>query len=126
VRLKPGKRRRSQVWWVVFTCACLAMALYIAFDLLDLDGSELRDLLPGSAGGAAAETERVFPHVFSTPEILGSFSHSPFSWTVSEVSQPSPGFRMATFVAAARIARRSRADMSRATVATIPPPEDPA
>ena len=99
------------------------MALYIAFDLLDLDGSELRDLLPGNAG-AAAETERVFPHVFSTPEILGPFSHSPFFWSVSEVSQPSPCLRKATF--AARIARHSRADMSRAAVATISPPEDPA
>ncbi len=106
-------------------CACLAMALYIAFDLLDLDGSVLRDPLFGNAIAAAAETERVFPHVLSIPEILGSFLHSPVFRSVSEVSRPAPYVRMATF--GAWLAHlRPRADMKTEAVATIPPPEDPA
>jgi hypothetical protein len=124
VRLKTGKRRRSQAWRAVFVCACLAMVLYTAFDLLDLDGSGLRRLLPGSAGVAAAVTERVFPHVYSTPEILGAFAQSPFRWSVSAVSQPSPCSRATTFTA--RQAHRSLAYASREVAATLPPPEDPA
>ena len=124
MRLETGKRGRSQAWWAVFMCACLAMALHVAFDLLDLDGSELRDLLPGSAGATTAETERVFPYVFSTPEIVGSFSHSRVFWSVSTVAQPSPCSRVAPL--AARLARRSLSYVSREAAAVLPPPEDPA
>ena len=55
------KGQLSTSWWAVFLFACLAMALYIAFDLLDLDGSNLRQLGRGGAIAAespSAETDR--------------------------------------------------------------------
>jgi hypothetical protein len=109
-------------------CACLAMAVYIAFDLLDLDGSELRDPLPSNAiaaESAPAETERVFPQRLSTPDALGSFSHSLAFRSAPEVSRPSPSLRIAAFTA--RLAHlRPRAYMSREAISTITPPDDPA
>lgn len=125
MRLNRDKRRRSQTWWALFNCACLAMALYIAFDLLDLDGSELRDPRPNNAIAAAAETERVFPRVSAIPEILGSSSHSPVFRSVSEVSQPSPCLHSASF--GARLAHlRRRAYLKCEAAAMIPSPDDPA
>ncbi len=55
----------------VFLCACLAMGVYIAFDVLDLDRSELRDSLPGNAIAAEpaqAETDRVLPQNPMVPQ----------------------------------------------------------
>jgi hypothetical protein len=71
------------------------MALHIAFDLLDLDGMELTDFLPGNVK-AVAETERVVRQDVLIPEILGPFSHSPVSRFVLEVSTLSPCLRVAT------------------------------
>ncbi len=72
------------------------MALYIAFDLLDLDGSEPADSPPGNVMAAATETERLIPQDVLIPEILGPFSHAPVFRSVSEVSQLSPCLRVAT------------------------------
>ncbi len=70
-------RRRSRAWWGVFLCAVLAMGAYIAFDMLDLDGSSLRDAWPGSAVAAepaGGETERILSPAEVTPHapVLGS------------------------------------------------------
>ena len=70
--MKGVHRRRSRGWWGVFLCACLAMGVYIAFDILDLDGSELRDPLPGDAMAAepvGGEAERLLAQNLSTPEV---------------------------------------------------------
>jgi hypothetical protein len=68
------QRRRSHGWWVVFLCACLAMGVYIAFDVLDLDGSNLRDLGPGkaiAAEPAGVDAERLLPQGPSIADALG-------------------------------------------------------
>jgi len=41
-------------WWAVYVTACAAMAIFIAFDVLDLDGSDLTTSLPGSVVTADA------------------------------------------------------------------------
>ncbi len=54
--------RKSGGWWVVFLSACLAMGVYLAFDVLDLDGSSLRGVAAGvamAAESASGETDRL-------------------------------------------------------------------
>jgi hypothetical protein len=68
VSLIGDRRKCSSTWWAVFLCACLAMGVYLAFDVLDLDGSNLRDLDPGTAMAAdtaSAEAGRFLPQSFS-------------------------------------------------------------
>ena len=79
------QRRGSHGWWAIFLCACLAMGVYIAFEVLDLDGSNLRDLGPGraiAAEPAAADAERLLPQApsiadapgLAIPSIAGGFA----------------------------------------------------
>lgn len=47
---------------MVFLSACVAMGVYLAFDVLDLDGSSLRGVGPGAAIAAeslSGETDRL-------------------------------------------------------------------
>jgi len=70
MRQVGSRRRHSRAWWGVFLCAVLAMGVYIAFDMLDLDGSSLRDAWPGSAVAAepvGGEAERALPLTEVTP-----------------------------------------------------------
>ena len=72
-----SRRQRSRAWWGVFLCAVLAMGAYIVFDMLDLDGSGLRDAWAGSAIAAEAvdgETDRLLPPTEAAPHAppLGS------------------------------------------------------
>lgn len=65
-----SKRQRSRVWWGVFLCAVLAMGAYIVFDMLDLDGSGLREAWAGgliAAEAAGGETERLLPPTEAAP-----------------------------------------------------------
>ena len=76
MRLIGSKSQRSRAWWGVFLCAVLAMGAYIVFDMLDLDGSRLRDAWAGSAIAAEAvggETERLLPPTQTAPhaKVLG-------------------------------------------------------
>ncbi len=60
----PTEHRHSRAWWGVFLFACLAMAIYLAFDLLDVDGSTMRDMGRGTAITAesvGSETDRLLP-----------------------------------------------------------------
>lgn len=96
------QRRRSRCWWGVFLCACLAMGVYIGFDVLDLDGSDLRDSLPGNAmvaEAAGSEAERFLTQDLSTPEasnpvflpqVLSSVSESPRLTSGSSLSTVAP------------------------------------
>jgi len=69
-------RQRSHGWWAVFLCACLAMGVYIAFEVLDLDGSNLRDLGPRTAiaaESASADAERFLhqaPSIADAPGLV--------------------------------------------------------
>ena len=36
------QRRRSRVWWAVLSFALLLFAAYLVFDVLDIDGSQMR------------------------------------------------------------------------------------
>ncbi len=53
--------KRGAVWWGVWTIAFVLLCAYIAFDVLDLDGSELhfRSGLALTVGSASAEADRV-------------------------------------------------------------------
>lgn len=127
MRVNTTKRRRSQVWWGVFICACLAMAAYIAFDLLDLDGSNLRDPLPSSAiaaESASAETQRVLPRLRSIPDAPVS---SPQPLTIRSAPEASPPSLYLRAVCTARLAQlRPPAYASRETASVITPSDDPA
>jgi hypothetical protein len=62
---------RFPCWRVVFVCVFLVMVVFIAFEVLDLDGSNLRHL-PASTSIAAAEpaladVEQLLPERHSVP-----------------------------------------------------------
>lgn len=102
MRMIGMQRRRSRGWWGLFLCACLAMGVYIAFDVLDLDGSDLRDPLPGNAIAAepvGAEAERFLSQDLATPDaskpvfvpvVLASASESPRLTSGSSLSPVAP------------------------------------
>lgn len=70
--MKLGERpmRRSCCWWGVLLFALLATGFYLAFDMLDLDGSDLR--ATSGSGVAAAELEGRFRHDPSASEAPGA------------------------------------------------------
>jgi hypothetical protein len=53
--------QRGAVWWGVWTIAFVFLCAYIAFDVLDVDGSQLhfRSGLVLTVGSASAEADRV-------------------------------------------------------------------
>lgn len=68
------QRKRSLGWWGVFLVGLLAMGVYIAFEVLDVDGSNLRDPLPTDAiavGPAGAEMERLLSQIPATTGTIG-------------------------------------------------------
>jgi len=79
VRLGNPQRWRSRVWWGAFLFALLTMSLYVIFDILDVDGSQMT----GSPGNAiiVAETLQIEADRFlrghlSTPDFAGLTSLS--------------------------------------------------
>ena len=84
------KKHRSASWWGVFLFACLAMAIYMAFDLLDVDGSSLRDLGRGAAIAAESpspETDRMHSQGLSTVEGQTPITIHLESWLGAESPQ---------------------------------------
>lgn len=128
VRLIGVQRRRSQAWWGVFLCAFVGMGSYVAFDVLDLDGSDLPNRLFGNAiaeEASQAETERLLHPAPSTPEAPGPTSLLLALRSVPESPQLIPCTTSATCVA--RFGQiRPRAHVSRATPSATPSTEDPA
>jgi hypothetical protein len=121
--------RRSGRWQAVFLGACLAMTSYIAFDILDLDGSGQRDTFAGSVittETASSETERVLPHFPANPEALNLVPLSLGLRSVPDIPQLFTRLRPATF--GPRLTRlRPRARVAReASSSIIPPSADPA
>ena len=128
MRLHGRQKRRSLGWWSVFLCACLAMGVYIAFDILDLDGSELRNPLPGdtlAAEPARGETERLLPQAPPTPEPLGLL---PPSLTLRAVTEhPQNSSRAVPAPSAPRLDRiRPRSHLQQAVSSTRSSTSDPA
>ena len=123
-----ARRRRSGVWWGVFLAACLAMGAYVAFDILDLDGSQLRDPLPSNT--LAAESEHLeagrFPHhAPGAPEALGPIDFSLYHRSLVE---PLRGSLRTTAgpMTIRRAATRARADLRHDTSPKSSPSNDPA
>jgi hypothetical protein len=112
----------------VVLCALLAMGVYIAFEMLDLDGSSLRQAWAGSAVAAEAaggETDRFLPPTVTPP-------HTPvLGWTVEPVGLepesgalrgPAPMPRLGTW----RSRLLPRTNLARETSSTTSPSADPA
>jgi len=70
MRPREIQERRCLCWRVVFICVFLAMVVFVAFDVLDLDGSSLQHL-PASTAIAAeptlADVEERLPQSHSVP-----------------------------------------------------------
>jgi len=122
------QRRRSRGWWGVFLCACLATGVYVAFDILDLDGSDLREPLPGNAIAAepvGAEAERFQSQALSTPE-PSHLAFLPLNLSsTSDSPRVSPGVPLSTI--ALRLGHlRPRASLHRETISSTSTAGDPA
>jgi hypothetical protein len=70
--LERRREWRSRGWWAVFLCAFLAMGVYIAFDVLDLDGSNFRNPGPRTAISAEAAPSEAERFLHRIPPIAGS------------------------------------------------------
>lgn len=100
MKLSNSPKPRSRSWWVVMLCASLAMGVYVAFDILDLDGSTSRDLGPGTAIAAEpafVEAERLLHQASATPETPRPIYLSPNSGLVPESPSVSPKATAVTF-----------------------------
>lgn len=121
-------RQRSTGWWAVLFVACLAMAIYIAFDLLDLDGSNLRDLGGGTAIAAespSAETDRLLSHRLSVGGAQDPVAIHPESLVTA--GPPQRSFHRSLDGAIARRGGiRPRAQLSRDTSSARSPIGEPA
>jgi hypothetical protein len=123
-----SKRRRSRVWWGVFLCAVLAMGAYIVFDMLDLDGSSLRDAWAGSAIAAEAvggETERLLPPTEAAPHatVLGSAVGALWLDPLScSFRRPAPALRLGVL----HSHTLPRTNLAKETSSTTSPSADPA
>jgi len=72
MKLKEIQKPRCTGGWVVFIFAFLAVGVFIAFEVLDLDGSNLQRLLPDSVIAAepiSADVEQLLPRL---PYALGA------------------------------------------------------
>jgi hypothetical protein len=123
-----SKRQRSRAWWGVFLCAVLAMGAYIVFDMLDLDGSSLRDAWAGSVIAAEAvdgETERLLPPIEAAPHAtvlgspVGAVGLDPLS---GSFRRPAPLPRLG----ASRSHTLPRTNLAKETSSTTSPSADPA
>jgi hypothetical protein len=77
--LREFQRRRFPGGWVVFVCAFLAVCAFIAFEVLDLDGSNFQYLFRDSVVAAeptSADLEQLLPQASSAPGAQSSVSLS--------------------------------------------------
>ena len=121
-------RVRVVAWWATVSITCVAMASFIVFEVLDLDGSNLRRGSGGTtlmADQPSLEAERVL-------SLAGNPSSAPSTERLSTLSSP----RLDSFVARSTItplALRARARIvyhhagkDDAQRAFSPSPSDPA
>jgi hypothetical protein len=113
---------------VVFLSACLAMGVYIAFDVLDLDGSNMRGVGPGTAFAAespSAEADRLLPQRPVSPATQGVLPLRPDFRIIAERLRPRP--HDSRDAAHARPgAMRPRAHLARVASPANSPTGDPA
>ena len=87
-----NRSRRCREWRTLLLSSCLAMAPYIAFDVLDLDGSEVCGCLSSdviASEPSQAGTERSsLQHLHSTPQAPRSLKLGLQS--TAEFHQPPP------------------------------------
>ncbi len=121
-------RRRSRGWWAVFLSASLAMAAYIAFDVLDLEGSgpfgSLSTTVP-TEERTDSETESFVSHLprFLEPQNLVSSPLPPQS--VAKVLQSLPHLLLVTSTTPL-VHLRPRARVAREALGTPSAPTEPA
>ncbi len=104
------------------------MGAYIAFDVLDLDGSQMHDSFSGKAVAAEperVETDRFLHHAPAIPDAPEPISLSRDLRFISGSPQLSPG-TTAGPVAPRRAAARPRADLRQDTSSRNSPTNDPA
>ncbi len=128
MRCHRAQRRRSRTWWGVCLFVLLATGAYLAFDVLDLDGSDLGGRpASGTAAAEPARSEaegrlRLDP---TTPEDLRPLS-AVFGFQVAAL-HPGSAPRAAIVVVFARRDRSlARAQLGRAAIASDSQPADPA
>jgi len=79
MKLKDIQKRRFPGGWVVFVCAFLAVGVFITFEVLDLDGSNLQHPFRDSVIAAeptSADLEQLLPQDPSAPGAQSSVSLS--------------------------------------------------
>jgi len=119
---------RVLAWWLVASLACVAMAVFIVFDVLDLDGSNVSR---GSSENTLTadppnlESERLFslaggPSSAPTTERLSTFPSPPLDSVVARPTTAPPALR-----ARLRIVHH-RAGKDDAQRTFSPTPSDPA
>jgi hypothetical protein len=121
-------RRGSWGWWAVLSCACVAMGVYLSFEVPDLDGSNLRSPLPDSAiaaKSAFADVQRSLHPAPSPGGALGFALRPPALRFDFEPSQGVPRLSEPAIVAR-RVYLRPRTDMSREAASATSRGEDPA
>jgi hypothetical protein len=122
--------RSGQRWsWprqAMFLGLCLTMGAYVAFDLLDLDGSSLRGAISDgviAVGEAGAETERICPQPPSPAEVSGV---AVLSLVLPSAEVHHPALSLRPLTCTARLARfRPRTQVAR-KASRSPSPTDPA
>ncbi len=101
MRLIGLRRRHGRAWWGVLGAALLILGVHIAFDLLDLDGSELSSRPAGDAQAAElnpGDTDRLVPESFagqvasdSVPPLAPPSFAGPLRATPRGIPEVSPG-----------------------------------
>jgi hypothetical protein len=123
-----SQRQRSDGWWAVFLCAFLAMGVYIAFEVLDVDGSNLRDMGPGTAIAAepaSADAERFLHHAPAIADAPGLvFPSIPVAF--ASESRQLAGQATPTTLAARQGHFLPRMHLGREVSSVTSPTEDPA
>jgi hypothetical protein len=93
---------KSRVWWVVVCCSLAAVALFMTFEVLDLDGSHVcKRLLQPPIPSSVAWTEEVMRNgAFASHEALGHLQ------ALDSLRPPSTGVTRCLGAMSATLARR--------------------
>ena len=126
--MKPrASRQWSQGRWAVYLFACLAMSVFITFDLLDVDGSNTRNAVSGTSIATETvgiEAERL-AHLTPTPPT--SASDATFPRRSSIVASILPSLSPSTITPQTRLSLgRPRGHTKDTNSSDVPDAGDPA